>query len=133
MGSDFRVGDVVCDIRYGTGTVVNVRDLGFWNVEVTFDIELGVFEAYSQRGFSDSMDKFPALRHGTWEEVFGNLPVIKPKRTKKLYLNVWLGDNDMPYCCLYDSKVGAISAKDKYMREARYKFVKVAEEIEVEE
>lgn len=84
---DFRVGDVVCDITKGTGIVDLIMDQGFWRVEVTFNGDLGILESYSEGGFIETEDTNPALYHGTWEEVFGNLPTIKPKRKVKKWLN----------------------------------------------
>lgn len=137
MSSNFRVGDVVCTHRDGTGEVVSI-DYKADEIWVRFvkDSNGSPFEAhdfFTLEGKDCSTDNHPILRQGTWGEVFSNLPEIKPKRTKMVYLNVWLDDLDVSYCYLYDSATDALSARDKYMFASKCKFIKVAEEVEVEE
>ena len=85
---DFRAGDVVCDIRYGTGKIDNVKFNGAWPFYVNFDN--GRTEMYLPDGRDSNLDKLRSLYHGTWEQVFGNLPDLKPKRKVKRWVNLYL-------------------------------------------
>ena len=124
---DFRVGDVVCDIRFGTGRIVDI-DTGddCWPVGVSFGEIRIRFYKFDGRYFDD--DEYPSLYHGTWEQVFGNLPDIKPRRKVKRWVNLYLGEqmsikSSHPYSSLDSARKAAIA------NEA----VAVAVEIEVDE
>lgn len=129
---DFRVGDVVCDIQYGTGKVAEVRSRDPFPFQVAF--EGGKHARYQMDGRWSCLDKGRSLYHGTWEQVFGNLPVIRPKRKVKKWVNLFwdscVGYHRVEY---YPSEDRAV--KDyKRMNEADYlTFKAVAVEIEVDE
>ena len=135
MSGDFRVGDVVCDLRYGTGKVITVasEEEGYdYGLSVLFSHGMGTWYLYDGR--KEIKDKHPSLRHGKWEENFGNLPVIRPKRKVKKWVNLFwdscVGYHRVEY---YPSEDRAV--KDyKRMNEADYlTFKAVAIEIEEEE
>lgn len=92
---DFRVGDVVCDCRLGTGKVCE-SPLGAVLVEFESDVKA----CYTLDGKSHRSHQCRALYHGTWEQVFGNLPDIKPKRKVKRWVNLYTSGEWE----LYDSK-----------------------------
>ena len=123
---DFRVGDVVCDIRFGTGRIVDI-DTGddCWPVGVSFGEIRIRFYKFDGRYFDD--DVYPSLYHGTWEQVFGNLPDLKPKRKVKRWVNLYSHDQGIiatpPYSSAENARKMAIA------NEA----VAVAVEIEVDE
>ena len=82
---DFRVGDVVCDIRFGTGKIDEIETGRNWPVCVNFGKARK--RPYGLDGrYYDGEHR--SLYHGTWEQVFGNLPDLKPRRKVKRWLNV---------------------------------------------
>ena len=87
---DFRVGDVVCDIRYGTGTIHTTLENGF-NVAFGKD----AWCSYCDDGREIDGEMHRALYHGTWEQVFGNLPDLKPKRKVKRWVNLYYRENQI--------------------------------------
>lgn len=87
---DFRVGDVVCDIRHGTGKVVEIRSNDSFPIRVDFG--WAVRAGYQINGRWLDQDKLRSLYHGTWEQVFGNLPDLKPKRKVKRWVNLYLAE-----------------------------------------
>lgn len=114
---DFRIGDVVCVFspKRIEGEIVEVGTCG---------------AHVRQWGWFD----YGLLRPGTWEQNFGNLPDLKPKRKVKKWINLFwdncLGYHRVEY---YPSEERAI--KDyKRMNEADYlTFKAVSVEIEVDE
>ena len=119
---DFRVGDVVCDYWYGTGKVQDIDYSKF--IYVLFDN--GILCVYNSRGrMSSSLHPHRSLYHGTWEQVFGNLPNLKPKRKVKRWVNLYTNGEWE----LYDSKE---KARD-FLGINPSKPVAVAVEIEVDE
>ena len=121
---DFRVGDVVCDIRFGTGRIVDI-DTGddCWPVGVSFGEIRIRFYKFDGRYFDD--DEYPSLYHGTWEQVFGNLPDLKPKRKVKRWVNLY-GSGE--WKIFNDKDI----AKD-FAETTPFKVIAVAVEIEVDE
>ena len=121
---DFRVGDVVCDIRFGTGVVVGVKTGDdCWPVGVSFgEIESRLYK-FDGRYIDD--DKYRSLYHGTWEHVFGNLPDLKPRRKVKRWANLY----DSGEFKMFNDKVTAKS----FAETTPFKVVAVAVEIEVDE
>ena len=120
---DFSVGDVVCDIRYGTGVVEELEINSEWPVYVDFggdDPDVCRCDGKASNG-----DKHRALYHGTWEQVFGNLPDLKPKRKVKRWVNLYANGEWE----LYDSKEKARN----FLGINPSKSVAVAVEIEVDE
>ena len=133
MDYDFRPDDVVCDpapLR-GTGRVFLTSD-SYYPIGVKFDG--GETVTYTRDGRSYISYNRRELYHGTLEQVFGNLPVIRPKRKVKKFINLFwdncLGYHRVEY---YPSEDRAV--KDyKRMNEADYlTFKAVAVEIEVDE
>lgn len=124
--SDFRVGDVVCDFRYGTGKVADINELGaVYPVSVDFNnIDGRHLESYDEYGLGHIKDKTPSLRHGTWEQNFGNLPVIKPKRKVIRWVNLY--NNDSCYFYMY-------TRKEIAEKSAQENAIAVAVPIEVDE
>ena len=119
---DFRVGDVVCDIRYGTGKVKEIETGRNWPVCVNFGKARK--RPYGLDGrYYDGERR--SLYHGTWEQVFGNLPDIKPKRKVKRWVNLYTSGEWE----LYDSKEKARN----FLSINPSKSVAVAVEIEVDE
>ena len=91
---DFRVGDVVCDIRYGTGVVVGVKTGdNCWPVGVSFGETESRLYKFNGRYIDD--DKYRSLYHGAWEQVFGNLPDLKPRRKVKRWVNLYCRENQI--------------------------------------
>ena len=123
---DFRVGDVVCDIQYGTGKVAEIRSRDPFPFQVVF--EEGRHARYQMDGRWSCLDNGRSLYHGTWEQVFGNLPDLKPKRKVKRWVNLYLGEQmSIKSSHLYSSLDSA--RKAAIANEA----VAVAVEIEVDE
>ena len=122
---DFRVGDVVCDIQYGTGKVDSIDNRPFL-IKVYFH-DKKILASYTADGKYYSSEKHRILYHGTWEQVFGNLPDLRPKRKVKRWVN------------LYSSEQGIISTPPYSSVEIARKMaianevVAVAVEIEVDE
>ena len=122
---DFRVGDVVCDIRFGTGKVDSIDNRPFL-IKVYFH-DKKISASYTADGKYYSSEKHRILYHGKWEQVFGNLPDLKPRRKVKRWVN------------LYQSGFGTVVAGSTHASEetARSKVnldaVAVAVEIEVNE
>jgi len=126
---DFRVGDVVCDYRYGTGKVIDVvADCGNCSVFVEFNKSN---TSYSIEGRELNSDTIPPLRHGTWEQNFGNLPTIKPKRKVKRWFNLYRDNNE----CLDGKYVEYFTKEsaDILAERSEKKPFAVAVEIEVDE
>lgn len=122
---DFRVGDVVCDIRYGTGEVIGIDCAP--KVPVRFNtIDKVVY--YHNNGSCDCYQMFRSLYHGTWEQVFGNLPDLKPKRKVKRWVNLYpaLGHDGLESRISYTSAAHASSHAD-------HDAVAVAVEVDVDE
>ena len=90
---DFRVGDVVCDIRYGTGRIEEIEVDSEWPVRVNFGGNGS--EMYLADGRESYIDKLRSLYHGTWGQVFGNLPDLKPRRKVKRWVNLYCRENQI--------------------------------------
>ena len=90
---DFRVGDVVCDIKFGTGKVDSTDDRPF-PIKVYF-YDKKISASYTADGKYYSSEKHRILYHGTWEQVFGNLPDLKPKRKVKRWVNLYCRENQI--------------------------------------
>ena len=89
---DFRVGDVVCDIRFGTGRVEEIETGRNWPVCVDFGKKRK--RPYGLDGrYYDGEHR--SLYHGTWEQVFGNLPDLNPKRKVKRWVNLYCRENQI--------------------------------------
>lgn len=84
---DFRVGDVVCCSIYGNGVVVAIKPKARYTHSVTFKDST---HRYTAQGcyYIASYVK-PSLFHGTYEEVFGEVKDVKPKRNKTVYVNLY--------------------------------------------
>ena len=119
---DFRVGDVVCDLRYGDGVIKNHHDLDY---PILVAFSSGMEASYTPEGRVHRRETFPTLRHGTYEQNFGNLPNLKPKRKVKR----WVNRDTNGEWALYDSKEKA----QKFLGINPSKSVAVAVEIEVDE
>ena len=119
---DFRVGDVVCDSELGTGRVCKISHT---TVHVDFEGDTQWDCDYTLDGKSHQSHPHRALYHGTWEQVFGNLPDIKPKRKVKRWVNLYTSGEWE----LYDSKEKARN----FLSINPSKSVAVAVEIEVDE
>ena len=117
---DFRVGDVVCDIKFGNGKVFKI-DRGF--VYVIF--KTGNEFIYESSGKVYRGHPHRALYHGTWEQVFGNLPDLKPKRKVKRWANLY----DSGEFKIFNDEITAKS----FAEIAPFKVVAVAVEVEVDE
>ena len=121
---DFRVGDVVCDLRFGTGRVGIICNDYALSIGVYFK-ELDVWSWYSPSGHIIGCYNIAQLYHGTLDEVFGTLPEIKPKRKVKKWVNLYqTGDNGSFYTYDYEELAKAV-ADDRA--------IAVAVPIEVEE
>ena len=118
---DFRVGDVVCDAQKGTGKVANVSNR---LIHAIFDDNGSCVYRIDGKRLDDD-GKRMSLYHGTWEQVFGNLPNLKPKRKVKRWVNLYTNGEWE----LYDSKEKA----QKFLGINPSKSVAVAVEIEVDE
>ena len=94
MDYDFRLDDVVCDpapLR-GTGKVFLTSD-SYYPIGVKFDG--GETVTYTRDGRSHISYNRRELYHGTLEQVFGNLPVIRPKRKVKRWVNLYCRENQI--------------------------------------
>ena len=120
---DFRVGDVVCDIRYGTGRIEEIEVDSEWPVRVNFGGNGS--EMYLADGRESYIDKLRSLYHGTWEQVFGNLPDLKPKRKVKRWVNLY-GSGEFK---IFNDEITAKS----FAETTPFKVIAVAVEIEVDE
>lgn len=120
--NDFRSGDVVCSLRYGTGKVFSINDSA--NYPVIVEFVDGVKIRFDVDGRENDTDMYPSLRHGTREQNFGNLPVIKPKRKVIRWVNLY--STFSCYFYMYTSK--EIAEKS-----ARENAIAVAVPIEVDE
>ena len=116
---DFRVGDVVCDAQKGTGKVANVSNR---LIHAIFDDNGSCVYRIDGKRLDDDGKRL-SLYHGTWEQVFGNLPDLKPKRKVKQWFNL----TDAGYWLSYESEQ---DAKENAFGEI---FIAVAVEIEVDE
>ena len=119
---DFRVGDVVCDCELGTGMVCKISHTA---IHVDFEGDTQRDCNYTLDGKSHLSHRHRALYHGTWEQVFGNLPNLKPKRKVKRWVNLYTNGEWE----LYDSKEKA----QKFLGINPSKSVAVSVEIEVDE
>ena len=120
---DFRVGDVVCDCRLGTGTVCEIASGAAW-----IEFGSGVYVRYTLDGKIGRSHQPRALYHGTWDQVFGNLPDLKPKRKVKRWVNLY------PDCdnSGFQSGETFVTANEAKLS-ATSRAVAVAVEIEVDE
>ena len=121
---DFRVGDVVCDAQKGTGKVANVSNR---LIHAIFDDNGSCVYRIDGKRLDDDGKRL-SLYHGTWEQVFGNLPDIKPKRKVKRWVNLYhaLSHDGFEARLSYTSAAYASSHADPGA-------VAVAVEIEVDE
>ena len=110
--SDFRVGDVVCDFdcKPSDGMIQHINGDTVW-------IE------WRRGGMLDGWYNTNNLRHGTWQQNFGNLPVIKPIRKVRLWFNLTFAGYWLSYETKADAQDGAVGES----------FIAVAVPIEVDE
>lgn len=91
---DFRVGDVVCDFVHGTGKIDNINSFDKYSIKVDYGIDVLISYTIEGSRFNTNESK-RFLYHGTWEEVFGNLPDLKPKRKVKRWVNLYCRENQI--------------------------------------
>ena len=111
---------MVCDVRYGTGKVDALLDGG---LSVVFDND--AYCSYCKDGREIDGELHASLYHGTWEQVFGKLPDLKPKRKVKRWANLY-GSGE--WKIFNDKDI----AKD-FAETTPFKVIAVAVEIEVDE
>ena len=130
MGNElnFRVGDVVCHDAYGDGYILSIKTEGdhvpFRDFPISVKFSKKVY-SFTLDGKEMPNEPHASLHHGTWEQVFGNLPDLKPRRKVKRWANLYVGDRIL-YCKKFISPEEALNNSDKTC-------VAVAVEIEVDE
>ena len=113
----------MCDIRRGTGKVVEIGSNDSFPIRVDFG--WAVRAVYQIDGRWGGQDKLRSLYHGTWEQVFGNLPDLKPRRKVKRWANLY-GSGEWK---IFNDEITAKS----FAETTPFKVVAVAVEIEVDE
>lgn len=111
---DLNQDDIVCDYLLGTGIVNSITEHD--GVFVIFEGRTGRYQVSPKQ-----------LRHGTWEQNFGNLPVIKPKRKVNKWVNLYLDGGGYSRFYMYSSE--EVAQKAAWKQRA----IAVAVPIEVDE
>ena len=106
----FKVNHRVCNYELKSGTIIQIID----KENCTYFMPENGNDCVVE--FDDNTKhemKFSQLRHGTWEENFGNLPIIKPYVSSKKYLNAFVDEFGN---CEYKEHDSEIEAMDDYNR-----------------
>ena len=106
----FKVNHRVCNYGLKSGTIIQIIDK-----ENSFNYSNDCIVEFDDKTKHEM--KFSQLRHGAWEENFGNLPNIKPYVLSKKYLNAFVDEFGNSEYKEHDSEIEAMADYNRLIKD----------------